>query len=282
MPGRGHHPQNSVMREGASQKGESAAAAADKPLVFEQPLNERMRSYLRIDFLYNQALFHAHSHSQWSSRAAVTSLLDLLAIVTRADMRADVLKELERQISMLTEYQRRPDVDVERLRSVIANLSRLRTDLLGAGSTFLQPLRDSAFLAAVRHRSSIPGGTCEFDLPDFYYWLSRTAETREEVLARWLAMLRPLCDAIAELLWLTRQGGKVRSEVASGGIFHITFERDSPVQLLRVLVGGDLGVYPEISGSHYRSSVRFVVWNGLMERPRQTDTDVPFEIVCCS
>jgi len=49
-----------------------------------------------------------------------------------------------------------------------------------------------------------------------------------------------------------------------------------------VLVGGDLGVYPEISGSHYRSSVRFVVWNGLMERPRQTDADVPFEIVCCS
>jgi cell division protein ZapD len=74
----------------------------------------------------------------------------------------------------------------------------------------------------------------------------------------------------------------VRSEVASGGIFHITFERDSPVQLLRVLVDGDLGVYPEISGSHYRSSVRFVVWNGLMDRPRQTDTDVPFEIVCCS
>jgi cell division protein ZapD len=270
------------MKEGSSQKGESAAAAADKPLVFEQPLNERMRSYLRIDFLYNQALFHAHSHSQWSSRAAVTSLLDLLAIVTRADMRADVLKELERQISMLTEYQRRPGVDVERLRSVIANLSRLRSDLLGAGSTFLQPLRDSAFLAAVRHRSSIPGGTCEFDLPDFYYWLSRTAETREEVLARWLAMLRPLCDAIGELLWLTRQGGKVRSEVASSGIFHITFERDSPVQLLRVMVASDLGVYPEISGSHYRSSVRFVVWNGLMERPRQTDTDVPFEIVCCT
>ncbi len=270
------------MREGTSQPSEAGVVSTTKPLVFEQPLNERMRSYLRIDFLYNQALFHSHSHSQWSSRAAVTSLLDLLAIITRADTRADVLKELERQVALMTEFQRRPDVDVERLRTLIANLTRLRTDLLGAGSAYLQPLRDSAFLAAVRHRSTIPGGTCEFDLPDFYYWLSRTSESREETLARWLTMLRPLCDAIGELLWLTRQGGKARHETAAGGIFHITFERDSPVQLLRVLVAPDLGVYPEISGSHYRSSVRFVVWNGFMERPRQSDTDIPFDVVCCT
>ena len=250
-------------------------------LVFEQPLNERMRAFLRIDFLYTQAVFHANSRSQWGSRAAVTSILDILAIITRTDTRADVLKELERQTMAFNDYLRRPGVDTDRLQGLVANLQRLRNELLGAGSAYLQPLRDSAFLAAVRHRSSIPGGSCEFDLPDFYFWLSQAPEVREATLNKWLSMLRPLCDSIAELLWLTRQGGRSRRETAVHGVFHITFEREHPVQLLRVVVPADLRIYPEISGSHYRSSVRFVLWQGPEERPRQAQQDIPFEMICC-
>jgi len=250
-------------------------------LVFEQPLNERMRAFLRIDFLYTQAVFHANSRSQWGSRAAVTSILDILAIITRTDTRAEVLKELERQTMAFNDYLRRPGVDTDRLQGLVANLQRLRNELLGAGSAYLQPLRDSAFLAAVRHRSSIPGGSCEFDLPDFYFWLSQAPEVREATLNKWLSMLRPLCDSIAELLWLTRQSGRSRRETAVHGVFHITFERENPVQLLRVVVPADLRIYPEISGSHYRSSVRFVLWQGPEERPRQAQQDIPFEMICC-
>jgi len=25
-----------------------------------------------------------------------------------------------------------------------------------------------------------------------------------------------------------------------------------------------------------------VVWNGFMERPRQSDTDIPLDVVCCT
>ena len=250
-------------------------------LVFEQPLNERMRAFLRIDFLYTQAVFHANSRSQWGSRAAVTSILDILAIITRTDTRAEVLKELERQTMAFNDYLRRPGVDTDRLQGLVANLQRLRNELLGAGSAYLQPLRDSAFLAAVRHRSSIPGGSCEFDLPDFYFWLSQAPEVREATLNKWLSLLRPLCDSIAELLWLTRQGGRSRRETAVHGVFHITFEREHPVQLLRVVVPADLRIYPEISGSHYRSSVRFVLWQGPEERPRQAQQVIPFEMICC-
>jgi len=269
---------NDVAAEGVA----TVPVGSEGPLVFEQPLNERMRAYLRIDFLYNQALFHAHSSSQWGSRAAISSLLDILAILTRSDIRADVLKELERQIVLYTEFQRRPNIDVDRLQALVANLTRLRTELLGAGSAWMQPLRDSTFLAAIRHRSTIPGGTCDFDLPDLSYWLSQSTEERELALTEWLALLRPLCDSIAELLWLTRQGGRARSEVASNGVFHISFDRGQAVQLLRVAVASELGVFPEISGSHYRASVRFVSWQGLNERARQVDSDVPFDIICCS
>jgi len=250
-------------------------------LVFEQPLNERMRTFLRLDFLYNQALYHTETASQWGSRAAMTSLIDILAITIRGDVRSDVLKELERHLATLGEFQSKPGVDPERLRALIANLQRLRGELMNAGTAFLQPLRDSEFLSAIKHRSAIPGGTCEFDLPDYYFWLAQPEEPRTRTFNQWLGMLRPLCDAITELLWLTRQNGRTRRETAAGGMFNITFDRDTPYQLLRISLPTSAGLYPEISGSHYRCSVRFLKWNGLTARPAQAEEDVPFVLSCC-
>ncbi len=270
------------MTDQSTREIEHAPADDSEPLVFEQPLNERMRTFLRLDFLYSQALYHNEMASQWGSRAAMSSLLDVLAIITRGDVRSDVLKELERHLTTLNEYQSKPGVDTARLNTITSNLMRLRADLMNAGAAFLQPLRDSEFLNAIKHRSAIPGGTCEFDLPDYFYWLSQPDETRMRTFNEWLGLLRPLCDAIAELLWLTRQNGRTRHEVARGGTFVINFDRDTPYQLLRISVPRSAGLYPEISGSHYRCSIRFLAWNGLTTRPKQTEQDVPFILSCCT
>ncbi len=258
-----------------------AAAESGRTLVFEQPLNERMRTFLRLDFLYNQALYHSETGSPWGSRAAVTSLIDILAIVSRTDLRSDALKEIERQLVLLGEYQEKPGVDPRRLETFINNLGRLRADLMNAGIACQQPLRDSEFLNAIKHRSSIPGGTCEFDLPDYLYWLSEPDESRVRAFNQWLGLLRPLCDAVAELLWLTRQFGRSRQESAQAGTFTITFDRDNPLQLLRIALPAARGLYPEVSGSHHRCSVRFLCWKGVSERPTQTSEDVRFLLTTC-
>lgn len=274
--------QNSPMtqHQAVAERPDVATGAA-APLIFEQPLNERMRTFLRLDYLYNQALYHNEKASQWGSRAAVSSLIDILAISTRSDVRADVLKELERHLAALETFSNKSGVDSSRLRALVNNLTRLRSALSAAGNSYLQPLRDSEFLAAIKHRSAIPGGTCEFDLPDFFFWLNQDPGSRTQAFNEWLALLRPLCDAVAEVLWLTRQNGRPRQENAPGGSFAINFDRDTPLQLLRIVLPHDSGLYPEISGSHHRCSVRFLKWNGLAQRPSQTPEDVSFQLITC-
>jgi cell division protein ZapD len=258
-----------------------AAAASTEPTVFEQPLNERMRTFLRLDFLYSQTLYHNDKASSWGSRSAMTSLLDMLAIAMRGDLRSDVLKELERHITQLNDYLTHPGTDPARVRALVGNLQRLRTELHAGGAHWLQPLRDSEFLAAIKHRTAIPGGTCEFDLPDYFFWLNQPQEVRAATFTHWLTMLRPLCDAIAELLWLTRQNGRARNEVAVAGVFNVAFDRDTPYQLLRITLPAGVRLYPETSGSHYRCSMRFLEWQGVDMRPKQTLDDVPFTLTCC-
>lgn len=260
---------------------EAPAQADCGTIVFEQPLNERMRTFLRVDFLYSQALYHNDMASHWGSRAAMSSLLDLLALTTRGDLRSDVLKELDRQLSFLNENGSRPSLEPEHLKTTKANLARLKSDLLAAGISLLQPLRESEFMNAIKHRSTIPGGTCEFDLPDYYFWLSQPQEARARTFNQWLARLRPLCNAIAEILWLMRQNARTRQEIASGGAFNIAFDRDNPLQLLRISLPTSASLYPEISGSHHRCSVRFLSWDDVSARPRQTESNVEFTLSCC-
>jgi cell division protein ZapD len=272
------------MAESAVTEAGAATAPAEQhqELVFEQPLNERMRTFLRLDFLYNQALYHNEMASPWGSRAAMASLIDILAITQRGDVRSDVLKELESQLAALNQFEAKPGVDSHRLKTLTANLQRLRADLMGAGSSFLQPLRDSEFVNAIKHRTGIPGGTCEFDLPDYYFWLSQPDDLRMRAFNQWLGLLRPMCDGIAELLWLTRQNGRARRELASAGTFNVSFDRDHPLQLLRIALPAASGLYPEISGSHYRCNVRFLTWNGLTSRPTQSQENVSFVLTCCA
>jgi cell division protein ZapD len=252
------------------------------PVIYEQPLNERMRTFLRLEFLYTQASYHADFPNPWSTRSAVTSLLEILAITARGDSRSEVLKELERHVNVLKEFQTKTGVDPGRLKSLMSNLLKMRENLSTAGGNFMGPLRDSEFLSAIKHRSAIPGGTCDFDLPDYCFWLTRPAEVRTAEFNSWLALIRPLCDSIAELLWLTRQNAKRKQETAIGGIFQLQFDRDNPCQLVRVTMPLNMDLFPEISGSGHRCTIRFLQWSSVAARPVHVDTDVPFLLTCCA
>ena len=256
--------------------------SATRMIAYEQPLNERMRGFLRLDFLYQQAVHHHTKADPWSTRAAVDSLLEILAITARGDVRGEILKELERQMSQLSAFSARPGVDTARLRMLLTKLHRLREDLGAIGALFMQKLRDSEFLNAIKHRSTIPGGTCEFDLPDYTHWLNQPDEVRGADFAHWLGVIRPLGDAVSELLWITREQARTKYDVARGGVYQLNFEREVPMQLVRILLPAGTDLYPEISGSHYRCSIRFLLWHDPITRAVQTTEDVRFQLASCS
>jgi len=256
-------------------------AEPSSTVVFEQPLNERMRTYLRLEFLYRQTVFHQTNDDCWASRAAMSSVLEILAITARGDARADVLKELERQLGVLNEFRTRDGVDSDRLHDVMTQLAEHRNQLNSAGGAFMQNLRDSDFLNSVRLRSAIPGGTCEFDLRDYFHWLNLPFENRKADFNEWMSSIGILCEAVISLLWVTRQNSRPQIQTAAAGHFQLNLDRDSHCQLLRIALPGDSKLFPEISGSHYRCSINFMEWNGVTVRSTQTPKDVEFLLTTC-
>lgn len=253
----------------------------DQPVFYEQPLLERTRTFMRLEFLFEQARYHASRESSWSSRAAISNIIDILAILTRGDVRSEVLKELERHAGILGQYQFRKDVDAGRLNALLETINSLRHSLSAANGQLIQTLKDSEFLSAIKHRSSIPGGTCEFDLPDFNFWLNQPHEVRVRDFQYWLLKLEPLSDAIRELLWLTRESAQPTREVAVGGLFQKSLERGIPCQIIRITMPPGSTYFPEISGNQHRFTVRFLGWQAVNVRPQHITDDVTFFIACC-
>lgn len=248
---------------------------------FEQPLTERMRTFLRIEFLHELTLFHADEPSDFGARAAVAGLLEIVTILGRGDVRSDVLKELERHAELLGRYRSQPGVDPARLTRLIEDINALRARLAEAGPQLVNPLKECDFLNTIRHRSAIPGGTCTFDLPDYGYWLHLPAVERRRQLDAWIGKLTPLCDAVAEVLWLTREATEATEQVAIGGFFQHTVDRNESMNLVRVLLPSSAGLYPEVSAGQHRFTLRFLRWRGVDERPVQVNQDVRFLLAIC-
>ncbi|MEJ2296992.1 MAG: cell division protein ZapD [Woeseiaceae bacterium] len=256
---------------------QSSAGIAD----YEQPLSERMRTFLRLEFLYQQMLYNSEREANWATRATIDTLLDILAILSRGDVRSEVHKELDHQLDGLERYQSQPGVDKGRLESLIHNLTTSRADLARIGTSFLQPLKDSEFLSSIKHRSTIPGGTCEFDLPVYSHWLRQPFERRRQDLEKWIAAVRPVCDAVTELLWLIRESAEPTDKVAINGMYQHSMQKDTNCRLLRVTLGNNSSLFPEISGSQHRFTVRFLEWSTVDSRAVQTGHDVRFKLSIC-
>jgi len=256
-------------------------SASDRPTYYEQPVSERMRTFMRLEFLYQQMLYSSELESDWATRATISSLLEIMAILSRGDVRSEVHKELDQQLKVLQRFQSQPGVDTRRLDSLVRNLVESRAELGRVGTSFLQPLKDSDFLNAIKNRSAIPGGTCEFDLPEYSHWLRQSFSRRSDDMEVWIGAIRPLCDAVTEVLWLIRQSAQAMDKIAINGMYQHSMQKDAHCRLLRVNLLGDSHLYPEISGSQHRFTVRFLEWSTLNSRAIQTGHDVPFQLSIC-
>ena len=259
----------------------SSEVAAARPPEYEQPLNERMRTFMRLEFLYQQFLYNYEADSTWSTRATISSLLEIMAILMRGDVRSEVRKELDLQVESLQRFKSQPEVDSGRLGTLLGNLVASRDEIDSVGTQFMQPLKDCEFLSSIKHRSSIPGGTCEFDLPEFSHWLRQPFERRQEDVGKWLQVIRPLCDAVTEMLWLIRESAEPTDRTAINGMYQHRMQKDTSCRLLRVTLPAASQLYPEISGSQHRFTIRFLEWSTIDSRAVQTGHDVSFKLSIC-
>lgn len=249
---------------------------------YEFPVNERIRTLLRLEDLYERTtLFVAREHPL-DHHAALMGLFEIMEVASRADLKSDLIQELDRQRQTLEGLRDNPQISEEALDIVLSEIEQTHSRLLEPSGKFAQHLRENEWLMAIKQRSSIPGGVCEFDLPSYHYWQQRPANVRREDLMQWLSPMLAIKDGVDIVLRILRDSAKVFHMVARGGAFQ-QMSGGKMVQLLVVTVPSDLPYVPELSANKYAINVRFVSpANMSNDRPRQCEQDVEFRLSFCN
>jgi cell division protein ZapD len=249
-------------------------------IIYEHPLTERSRTLLRLEHLFQQTDYHLPQENSWNSRAAVDGLLGMASIFSRADLKADFIKELDRHQVSLRRMAQTPGVDSGRLDAILQDIANTISQLQRMEGQLGKHLRTNELLKNVMQRNGIPGASCAFDIPAYHHWLQQPHGSRVSDLVNWLRPLEPARSAVLLLLTLTRGSAVTEPQLAPEGLYQRALDQNSAPQLLRVILPGDTRLFPEISGGKHRFSVRFME-SDIEGRPVQTKVDIPFEIALC-
>ncbi len=254
---------------------------ASERVIYEQPLSERIRSFLRLEHLFERAQYHLNSGDPWSSRDTLECIIAVQSVLSRADLKKELIKELERYASRLDALSRNPNVDQSRLSDILLKIRSVLQSLRSFDNVIGHELRYNELMNAVKQRNSIPAGTCNFDLPAYHYWLTLPTEQRIRDLRNWLSSFQLLNEAVSLVLNLVRESATETKEVAIAGFFQKTLETATPCQMIRVSLSSEANYFAEISAGRHRFTVRFMRFQDSESRPVQSDEDIEFDLLCC-
>ncbi len=255
-------------------------AAGVTVITYEYPLNERIRTLLRLEDLFDRADHFFTKDEAPEHHVALLTLFEILEVAGRADLKSDLLQELERQKQVLLGFRNNPQIAEGVLNEVLAGIERASATLFSMTGKIGQHLRENEWLMSIKQRTNMPGGACEFDLPSYNFWLHRDSNGRGTDLRAWFAPLLPIREASAIVLKLLREGGKPVKHVAHQGAFSQMLGGKLS-QMVSIRLPRDSQFIPEISANRYALNIRFASF-GTEARPRICDSNVEFELTFCN
>ncbi|GLS89848.1 cell division protein ZapD [Psychromonas marina] len=242
-------------------------------ITFEYPLNEKMRSYLRFEFLFLQIVKSKKFNHESDTTVFFKALFELLELSERCDIRHDLIKDLRLLSTQMKLWLNHDQVDHEAVSQLLLEIDELITAVLLMPKQ-LRYFKTNRFLTSLKQRFSIPSGCCNFDLPQYHFWLAEGQEKQQKDAAIWLTHFDALQKALILYLKIKRSQGVVSKQTAVNGFFQGEVENSCFVS---IEFEKSLAVYPMISGHKDRYSVRFM----SSDIEHHLAENIEFKQICC-
>jgi cell division protein ZapD len=250
-------------------------------VLYEYPFNESIRTMLRLEHLFDRLAQLIPRDAPIDHHFALATIFEVMDVASRADLKSDLLKELERHKAQLNSYRGNPSISEAALDEVVTRIDHAFNGLNQLNGKAGHTLTANEWLMSIRSRINIPGGTCEFDLPAYFAWQQFPAAKRRADLMQWMTSLMPLAEALQVLMGLLRDSGVPHMVAASAGQYQQSLAAGKVYHLLRVRLDGSLGLIPEISGHRLMVSIR-LMQQDEEGRLRLAPKDTSFELTLCA
>lgn len=248
---------------------------------YEFPFNESVRTMLRLESLFDRLGQLIPRDAAIDHHHALATLFEIMDVAARADLKTDLLRDLERQRARLNGYRGNPAVSESVIDEVTVRIDTAYKTLHEMPGKAGAALTANEWLMSIRSRINIPGGTCGFDLPAYFAWQQFDVQRRRGDLIRWAGSLMPMADALRLLLGLLREAAEPHVVTAVAGHFLQPLAAGKTFQLLRLRLMTSEALVPEISGHRLMVSVR-LMQQDAEGRLQPSNADTPLELTLCA
>lgn len=251
-------------------------------VLYEFPLNERVRTYLRLEHLFTRLKQLIQGDEALDHHFALVTMFEIIDVASRSELKQDITRDFEKYKQQLTSFRGNPAIAQEVLDETLAELDAVCTAFNAQVGKTGSQLTDNDWITSIRSRIAIPAGTCEFDLPAYHLWKHQASDVRRANILDWTSSLWPLSHATSLMLKILRDSGTPKKVVAVSGVYQQTFPQGRSYQLLRVRIPLNTPRIPEISGNRLRFSIRLLTASIEGKSPVAPDTEFSFELGLCS
>lgn len=246
------------------------------PVLYEHPLNERIRNYLKLEQLFKYLNVSSLGDINSSHITYFNSLFSIIDALERNDIRGDLIKELEKLEQHLVVWSQAPDIDTSLLQENLKQTVSLLCELKKTKQQWLD-YREIKFLTGLKQRFAMQGGTCVFDLPQLHFWLNQDEKQVTNEMKSWIKLFSSISDSLALVLKFIRLRSDFVNIDTDNGFYQ---DNGESLLLLRIKTPENASFYPTVSGNKFRYSIRFVMPCNEMGR-RYLNQPMTFQLARC-
>ncbi len=250
--------------------------------TYEQPLNERIRTFLRLEQLFQRLDYHQDQSSTWDIQGNIARLLEILDISSRSDLKREAIKELERQSASLAALNTPDNEDNEVLEQQIQIKRDLIEKLHSQQGQVALHLKSNAFLSSLRQRSTVAGSVFRNDLAMYHHWLEISNQACFNTIDEWLEPLDHYRAAVEHCLKSIRESSSWSKETAESGFYQSSLDSTKSIQLVCIELLEEGSIFPEISAGKLRISTRFMCFKDVYSKPEQSSDTISFSLGVCA
>ena len=115
-------------------------------ILYEYPFNERIRTYLRLQHLFNRLSSLMARPEAMDHHFALVTLFEIMEVASRSELKGEVLKDLERQRQLYSSYRGNPAISEQALDAVLARLDGHFDALNALEGKFAQPILELSLI----------------------------------------------------------------------------------------------------------------------------------------
>jgi len=221
--------------------------------LYEEPVQEKIRKFIKIEFLLNKIYYFKDKDNKSENYVALLALCELYEILSRSDIKSELIREIETQNSYFQKIKEIPQADSRKLNSVLEKQSLLLKLIYNIESNYLDYLEHDILFKTI-----LKNCFTQLQPASIEFWLSRDILIRETQIDLWLEPLVFIKRSIDFILEVIRKSGRFEDRMAEKGFFIEKLDPKKNILLIRVTLTSDLYYYPQISVGKQRLTIMFM------------------------